>query len=251
MAKPLLAGNWKMHGTVESTIALAGRIAVGSSSLTSTPELLVFPSMVHIPSVIAELQGQSGIAVGAQNCSEHPQGAFTGEVSAQMLVDMGCTHVLVGHSERRVLFAETDEQVAEKFAAAQGAGLTPILCVGESLSERQQGLTLEVIRKQIAAVSALVGMKNICQAVIAYEPIWAIGTGETATPQQAQEVHADIRSQLGEHGITTQLLYGGSVNGDNAFALFAQPDIDGGLVGGASLEAQQFLEIAQHLIEQK
>ena len=251
MAKPLLAGNWKMHGTEESTRLLAGRISAGVTSSTSAPEIVVFPSLVHLPAVIDELREKTGIAVGAQNCSQHTQGAFTGEVSAQMLVDIGCSHVLVGHSERRVLYAETNEQVAEKFAVAQSAGLLPILCVGETLVERQQDQTVDVVRQQIAAVAKLVGIANICQAVVAYEPVWAIGTGETATPQQAQEVHADIRVQLGDQGISTPLLYGGSVNADNAYALFTQPDIDGGLVGGASLEAQQFLEIAQQITEQK
>lgn len=251
MAKPLLAGNWKMHGTEESTRLLAGRISAGVTSSASAPEIVVFPSLVHLPAVIDELKGKTGISVGAQNCSQHTQGAFTGEVSAQMLVDIGCSHVLVGHSERRVLYAETNEQVAEKFAVAQSTGLIPILCVGETLIERQQGQTVDVVRQQIAAVAKLVGIANICQAVVAYEPVWAIGTGETATPQQAQEVHADIRAQLGDQGISTPLLYGGSVNADNAYALFAQPDIDGGLVGGASLEAQQFLEIAQQITEQK
>ena len=251
MAKPLLAGNWKMHGTEESTRLLAGRISAGVTSSASAPEIVIFPSLVHLPAVIDELEGKSGIAVGAQNCSQHTQGAFTGEVSAQMLVDIGCSHVLVGHSERRVLYAETNEQVAEKFAVALNTGLIPILCVGETLIERQQGQTVDVVRQQIAEVAKLVGIANICQAVVAYEPVWAIGTGETATPQQAQEVHADIRAQLGDQGISTPLLYGGSVNADNAYALFAQPDIDGGLVGGASLEAQQFLEIAQQITEQK
>ena len=251
MAKPLLAGNWKMHGTEESTRLLAGRISAGVTSSASAPEIVIFPSLVHLPAVIDELKEKTGIAVGAQNCSQHTQGAFTGEVSAQMLVDIGCSHVLVGHSERRVLYAETNEQVAEKFAVAQSAGLIPILCVGETLIERQQGQTVDVVRQQIAAVAKLVGIANICQAVVAYEPVWAIGTGETATPQQAQEVHADIRAQLGDQGISTPLLYGGSVNADNAYALFAQPDIDGGLVGGASLEAQKFLEIAQQITEQK
>ena len=251
MAKPLLAGNWKMHGTLESTTVLAGRIADGARPLLPTPEILVFPSLVHIPAVITELQGTSGIAVGAQNCSQHTEGAYTGEVSAPMLLDLGCSHVLVGHSERRTLYAETDTQVAEKFAAAQNAGLTPILCVGETLSQRQQGLTLGVVKQQITAVIEQVGLANLCRAVLAYEPVWAIGTGETATPEQAQEVHGDIRAQLGEQGLSTPLLYGGSVNADNAAALFAQPDIDGGLVGGASLDAEQFLNIAQQMTEQK
>lgn len=251
MAKSLLAGNWKMHGTVQSATLLARQIADRASSLLPATEIVVFPPPVHIPAVIAELQSTSGIAVGAQNCSQHAEGAYTGEISARMLLDLGCSYVLVGHSERRTLFAETDTQVAEKFAAAQNAGLTPILCVGETLSQREKGLTLGVVKQQITAVIEQVGLENLCRAVLAYEPVWAIGTGETATPEQAQEVHGDIRAQLGEQGLSTPLLYGGSVNADNAAALFAQPDIDGGLVGGASLEAEQFLNIAQQMTEQK
>jgi triosephosphate isomerase len=251
MAKTLLAGNWKMHGTVESSATLANQIAAGLSSMSSAPEIVIFPSMVHITAVRAELNGHTGIAVGAQNCSEHLQGAYTGEVSAKMLANLGCSYVLVGHSERRSLYAETDELVAQKFSAAQDAGLTPILCVGETLAERQQQRTIEVVRQQIAAVSERVGLANICRAVLAYEPVWAIGTGETATPQQAQEVHADIRAQLGPAGGLTTILYGGSVNESNAAALFAESDINGGLVGGASLQAQQFLHITQQMIEHR
>lgn len=249
MAKALLAGNWKMHGTVESATLLAGGIADGADPLLAQPEIVVFPSLAHIPAVIAEL-GSTGIAVGAQNCSQHTEGAYTGEISAPMLLDLGCSHVLVGHSERRTQFAENNQLVAEKFAAVQSTGLMPILCVGETLQERQKGLTLKVVKEQITAVADLVGLANLCLGVIAYEPVWAIGTGETATPEQAQQVHEDIRAQLGEQGLSTPLLYGGSVNVANAAALFAQPDIDGGLVGGASLEAQQFLNIAQQMTEQ-
>jgi triosephosphate isomerase len=248
MAKPLLAGNWKMHGTAESAAQLAADIADGLT--LEAPETVVFPPLVHLPLVIAKLAERSGIAVGAQNVSEHAEGAYTGEVSAQMLANLGCRYALVGHSERRTLFGETDQLVAEKFATLQGAGLTPVLCVGETLDQRQQGLTLEVVKSQIDAVVASVGLDNVCRAVVAYEPVWAIGTGETATPEQAQEVHAYIRGQLAEQGRSTRLLYGGSVNADNAAALFAQPDIDGGLVGGASLQAQQFLNIAQQMVEQ-
>jgi len=248
MAKPLLAGNWKMHGTAQSAATLAGQIA---DCAAEAPDIILLPSFVFIPAVIAELAARSNISVGAQNLCQHAQGAYTGEVCAQMLADLGCSHVLVGHSERRALFAENNQLVAEKFAAAQSTGLTPILCVGETLTERQKGLRLQVVKEQITAVVDLVGLQNVCRAVIAYEPVWAIGTGETATPEQAQEVHAYIRAQLGEQGIPTPLLYGGSVKADNAAALFAQPDIDGGLVGGASLEAEQFLNIAQQMVEQK
>ena len=249
MAKSLLAGNWKMHGTAQSAAQLAADIADGLAS--KAPETIVFPPLVHLPLVIAELADRSPIAVGAQNVSQYPEGAYTGEVSAQMLADLGCQYGLVGHSERRTLLGETDQLVADKFAALQDAGLTPVLCVGETLDQRQQGLTLPVVKRQIDAVVTRVGLDNVCRAVVAYEPVWAIGTGETATPEQAQEVHAYIRGQLTEQGRSTRLLYGGSVNADNATALFAQPDIDGGLVGGASLQAQQFFKIAQQMVEQK
>jgi len=162
-----------------------------------------------------------------------------------MLKDIGCDYVLVGHSERRTVFAESNNEIAEKFNTAQAQGLTPVLCVGESLQQRQQGQTVNVVTEQIAAVINLVGIENLCRGVIAYEPVWAIGTGEVATPEQAQSVHAEIRSQLGLQGADTWLLYGGSVNASNAAELFAQPDINGGLVGGASLKAQEFLNIAQ------
>jgi len=248
MAKPLLAGNWKMHGTAQFAATLASQIANGAAEAV---DIVLLPPFVCIPAVIAELAANSNIAVGAQNLCQYKQGAYTGEVSGEMLAQLGCSHVLVGHSERRQLFAENNQLVAEKFSAAQDLGLTPILCVGETLQQRQDGLALQVIDQQITAVADLVGLQNIGTAVIAYEPVWAIGTGETATPEQAQEVHARIRAQLGVQGASTPLLYGGSVTADNAAALFAQPDIDGGLVGGASLEAEQFLNIAQQIIEQK
>jgi triosephosphate isomerase len=212
--------------------------------------MIVFPPAVHIAALASAL-ASSSIAVGAQNLSQHDKGAFTGEISAAMLSDLGCQYVLVGHSERRTVFGETSATVAEKFVAAQAQGLIPILCVGETLQQRQQGQTMAVVAEQISAVVEKAGLDRVCNGVIAYEPVWAIGTGETASPQQAQQVHQAIRAQLGEAGVNTSLLYGGSVNGDNARQLFAQPDIDGGLVGGASLEADSFLNIAQQLIEQQ
>jgi len=247
MAKPLLAGNWKMHGTATSAAKLAGQLAGYSGEKL---DIIIFPSFVSIPAVVDQLSVQSQIAIGAQNLSQFSEGAYTGEISGQMLADIGCSHVLVGHSERRTYNAENNELVAEKFAAAQKSGLTPILCVGESLQQRQDKLQLQVIKAQITAVIDRVGLKNVCAAIIAYEPVWAVGTGETATPEQAQHVHAFIRAELAEQGVDTQLLYGGSINSDNAAALFAQPDIDGGLVGGASLEAEHFMNIAQQIIEQ-
>jgi len=248
MAKPLLAGNWKMHGTAKSAAKLADQLA---AFIGEKPEMMVFPSFVSIPAVVAALSEHSAIAIGAQNLSHHSEGAYTGEISGQMLADIRCSHVLVGHSERRTYNAENNELVAEKFAAAQASGLIPILCIGETLQQRQESLQLQVIKAQITAVIERVGLQNVCDAIIAYEPVWAVGTGETATPEQAQQVHSFIRSELGEQGKDTQLLYGGSINADNAASLFSQPDIDGGLVGGASLEAEHFMKIAQQLIERK
>lgn len=243
MTKPLVAGNWKMHGNTETARNLAAQLAEQWDDHRSV-EMVVIPPFVHLGAVRAAL-ANSTIAVGAQNISQHENGAYTGETSSQMLVDQGCDYVLVGHSERRELFDESNATVAEKFKAAQNSGLTPILCVGETLQQRQQEQTLDVVSGQIAAVIDCVGLANVCRAVIAYEPVWAIGTGEVASPQQAQQVHSAIRTQLGDAGSDTRLLYGGSVKASSAAELFAQPDINGGLVGGASLEAQEFLNIVK------
>ena len=243
MAKPLIAGNWKMHGTASEAVALARQLVKNEHSCAGV-QLAIFPSTLYLGLVASELSG-SAIALGAQNVSEHRPGAFTGEVSADMLKETGCDYTLVGHSERRTLFGEVNGAVAVKFKAAQRSGLVPILCVGETLQQRQQGLTLDVIAKQINAVKDKVGIENLCRGVIAYEPVWAIGTGEVASPEEAQLVHRVIRELLGPGGIGTSLLYGGSVKASNAAELFAEPDIDGGLVGGASLEADEFLKIAQ------
>jgi len=248
MAKPLLAGNWKMHGTAKTAAKLAADLANSSGDY---PELIVFPPYVCIPAVVTELLAARNIAIGAQNISHHSEGAYTGEISGKMLSDIGCSHVLVGHSERRTYCSESNELVAEKFAAAKRSGLVPILCVGETLEQRQQGRELQVIKSQLDAVVDLVGLESVCDAIVAYEPVWAVGTGETATPEQAQQVHSFIRAELGSGGTDTQILYGGSINADNAAALFAQPDLDGGLVGGASLEAEHFINIAQQIVEQK
>ena len=248
MAKPLLAGNWKMHGTAQTAAKLAADLANSSGDY---PDLIVFPPYVCIPAVVTELLAAKNIAIGAQNISHHSEGAFTGEISGKMLADIGCSHVLVGHSERRTYCLESNQLVAEKFAAAKRSGLVPILCVGETLQQRQDGQELQIIKSQLDAVVDLVGLDSVCDAIIAYEPVWAVGTGETATPEQAQQVHGFIRENLGENGMDTQILYGGSINADNAAALFAQPDLGGGLVGGASLEAEHFLNIAQQIVEQK
>ena len=248
MAKPVLAGNWKMHGTAESAAKLARQIADFTGD---KPEILVFPPYISIPAVASVLSECPNMALGGQNLSHFSEGAYTGEISGKMLADAGCSHVLVGHSERRTYNAESNVLVAEKFAAAQSSGLIPILCVGETLQQRQEKKQLQVIKEQITAVSEKVGLQSLCAAIIAYEPVWAVGTGETATPEQAQQVHGFIRSELGEQGEHTPLLYGGSINAGNAAELFSQPDINGGLVGGASLEAEHFNNIAQQLIERK
>jgi len=243
MVKPLLAGNWKMHGNANRATELVEQLAAHEDTFSGV-DMIVFPPAVHLSAVVDALTS-SVIDVGGQNMSQHDDGALTGEISGAMLKDIGCDYVLVGHSERRTVFAESNNEIAEKFNTAQAQGLTPVLCVGESLQQRQQGQTVKVVTEQIAAVINLVGIENLCRGVIAYEPVWAIGTGEVATPEQAQSVHAEIRSQLGLQGADTWLLYGGSVNASNAAELFAQPDINGGLVGGASLKAQEFLNIAQ------
>ena len=235
-----------MHGSTASVTELVA----GLKQIAANPkaDAAVCPPFVFIPSVAQGLDG-SFINVGAQNLSEQPEGAFTGEVAASMLVDVACQYVIVGHSERRTLYGESDDIVAAKFIAAQAAGLTPILCVGESLEQREAGETLAFVEQQLAAVVDKAGVDALATAVVAYEPIWAIGTGKTATPEQAQAVHAHIRqfvagqSQAVADGL--QILYGGSVKADNAAELFANDDIDGALVGGASLKADDFAAIYQ------
>jgi triosephosphate isomerase len=247
MIKPLVAGNWKMYGNTETARHLAVQLVAQWSDRAvaeRSVEMVLFPPSVHLSLVKGAVAG-SGIAVGAQNLSQHGSGAYTGEISGDMLVDQGCDYVLVGHSERRNLFGESSATVAEKFKTAQSSGLIPILCVGETLRQRQQEQTVAVVTAQIKAVIDCVGLHNVCRAVVAYEPVWAIGTGETASPEQAQQVHRAIRNQLGEVGLRTRLLYGGSVKASNAAELFGQPDINGGLVGGASLEAIEFFNIVK------
>ena len=247
MRQPLVAGNWKMNGSLASIESLIQGIKAGLASVTSA-ELAVCPPYVYLPTVAGMLQGTS-IALGAQDVNDKEAGAHTGEVSAGMLTDVGCKYVIVGHSERRSIYGESDEFTARKFAAARAAGLKPILCVGELLEEREQGITERVVGRQLDAVIALEGIHALADAVIAYEPVWAIGTGKTATPQQAQDVHAFIRARLAELDKSVagkvQILYGGSVKGSNARELFSMPDIDGGLIGGASLDANDFLAIGQ------
>jgi triosephosphate isomerase (TIM) len=247
MRKPLIVGNWKMNGSRDGSRQLLEAVKVGVADLRGA-SVAVCPPYVFLPLAESILSG-SAVAWGAQNVSQRADGAFTGEISTGMLLGFGCTYVIVGHSERRTLYGEGDQLVAEKFVAARRAGLTPILCVGEQLSEREAGETEMVVARQLDAVLDLDGVTGLAQAVIAYEPVWAIGTGRTATPEQAQEVHAFIRDRIRQHDAEIAeallLLYGGSVKASNAAALFAMPDIDGGLIGGASLDANEFLAICR------
>ncbi len=246
MRKYLVAGNWKMNGRLAENEALLDGILAGQPH-SDAVQLLVCPPFPYLP-VVAERLAGSPVALGAQNVSEHAAGAFTGETAASMLKDVGCRYVIVGHSERRTLMGESSEIVAAKFAAALSEGLTPILCVGETLEEREADKTVAVIDEQLGAVLDHAGIAAFAGAVIAYEPVWAIGTGMTASPEQAQDVHRHIRGVLEARDPAIagalQILYGGSVKGDNAAGLFGKPDIDGGLIGGASLKAHDFLAIA-------
>jgi len=248
MRRILVAGNWKMHGSNAANEALLSALLAGRPSGKRPVDLLVCPPAVYLKAVADQLSG-SDISVGAQNVSEHASGAYTGETSAAMLKDLGCEFVIVGHSERRSLYAESSALVAQKFAAVQSVGLIPILCVGETREQREAEETQKVIDEQLDAVFDSVGISSFGRAVIAYEPVWAIGTGLTASPEEAQDVHSHIRARLdaldSEVARELRILYGGSVKGDNAAGLFAQTDIDGGLVGGASLKADDFLAIAE------
>jgi triosephosphate isomerase len=247
MRQPLVAGNWKLNGNKKGISELVAALRNGAKSVTKAA-VAVCPPYVYLEHVSREL-GNSGIALGAQNVCEQNDGAYTGEVAAPMLADIGCRYVIIGHSERRQIYGETDELVAKKFMSVKSAGLIPILCVGETLQEREQGVTEKVVARQLDAVLAAAGVQGLANSVIAYEPVWAIGTGKTATPEQAQAVHAFIRKKLvaldAKLGNAMQILYGGSVKGSNAAELFAQPDIDGGLIGGASLKAEEFLTICK------
>jgi triosephosphate isomerase len=245
MRQPLVAGNWKMHGSraenANLVAALLDLLPAGKHA-----EVLVCPPFPYLLETGRQLK-DSGVQLGAQSVCAEAQGAFTGEVSAAMLKDVGCRYVLVGHSERRQLYGESDALVARKFVAAQSQGLVPVLCVGETLDEREGNQTLQVVSRQLEAVLSVSGVRSLVKAVIAYEPVWAIGTGRTASGEQAQEVHAMIRARVAALdaiiGGSVRILYGGSVKASNAQELFAMPDIDGGLVGGASLKADEFARI--------
>lgn len=247
MRRPLVAGNWKMNGSRAESATLMRAIKQGIAAVTKA-EAAVCPPFILVP-LAAELLTGSPIAWGGQNLSVHKSGAYTGEVSGPMLKDYGCTYVIVGHSERRTLYGENDVLVAEKYGAAQAVGLIPILCVGETLQEREANQTEAVVVRQLDTVINKHGIDSFKNAVIAYEPVWAIGTGKTATPQQAQDMHRFIRDRLAaQHKAVSEnvrVLYGGSMKGGNARELLAQPDIDGGLIGGASLQAEEFLTICQ------
>ncbi len=246
MRQKIVAGNWKLHGSRQFATELVGQVAAGLP--LDGVEVVILPPLPYLGDLVEDFE-ETTLAFGAQDVSSNEKGAYTGEVSASMLVDVGATHGLVGHSERRQYHHESNELVARKFVAAIHAGLVPVLCVGETLEQREAGQTEQVIAAQLAPVLELAGVEAFAGAVVAYEPVWAIGTGRTASPEQAQAVHAFIRGVVAGRDAriadSLPLLYGGSVKPDNAAELFAQPDVDGGLVGGASLVAADFLAIAR------
>jgi triosephosphate isomerase len=246
--KTLIAGNWKMYKTTGEAVALVEEIKKGAAGAPS--DILVAPPCTSLVAAVAAAKG-SPVAVAAQNMHFEKEGAFTGEVSATMLKDIGVTHVILGHSERRQYFAETDEGVAKKTKVALDNGLAPIACVGETLTEREAGKTMDVVGRQVSAVLKALTADEAAKIVIAYEPVWAIGTGKVATPEQAQEVHAFIRKTIKDvHGAAVadglRILYGGSVKPDNVKGLMALPDVDGALVGGASLKGDSFLKLVHY-----
>ncbi|NOY67103.1 MAG: triose-phosphate isomerase [Gammaproteobacteria bacterium] len=247
MRTKLVAGNWKMNGSLASIRELIKGIQAGMGSVGSAG-VIVCPPAIYIAEVSKLVEG-SNISVGSQNIGDQDSGAYTGEISGAMLKEYGCEYAIVGHSERRSIYGETDEMVANRYAAARRNGLKPILCVGELLEEREQGITEEVVGRQIDAVISLEGVESLADAVIAYEPVWAIGTGKTASPEQAQDVHKFIRDKIAalnaDVAANLVIQYGGSVKGSNAQELFGMPDIDGGLIGGAALQADDFLAICQ------
>jgi triosephosphate isomerase len=245
MRRPIVAGNWKMHGSRAENARLVEELLAGCPARPKAASVIC-PPFVYLQEV-GRLLRDSAFSLGGQDLCADAQGAFTGEVSAAMLKDVGCEYVIVGHSERRLLYRESDQLIARKFGAAHAKGLVPILCVGEQLAEREAGRTHEVIARQLDVVLELCGAGVLEQGALAYEPVWAIGTGRNASPEQAQEVHAFIRTRIGARdariAAATRILYGGSVKAGNAAELFAMPDVDGGLIGGASLKADEFLAI--------
>ncbi len=247
MRRTLIAGNWKMNGSLESITELMNGIKAGLEEV-SNADLAVCPPAVYLMKVQGLIDG-AAIALGSQNICDQASGAFTGELAPSMLKEAGCQYAIIGHSERRSLYGESDELIARRFAMAVESSITPILCIGETLEERESGVTEDVVSRQLDAVIDTQGIDAIGHCVIAYEPVWAIGTGKTATPEQAQAVHAFIRAKLSSMSADVaekvQILYGGSMNAGNAADLLSQPDIDGGLIGGASLKAGDFLTIGK------
>lgn len=251
MRQRLVIGNWKMYGSQKANKALIEGLKPALSNVKSQvavcPPFAYLQQVSELLSISSTESATSSIELGSQDVNENPQGACTGEISADMLNEFNCRYVLVGHSERRTLFGDTDHRVAHKFDAVSKANMTPVLCIGETLEQRQQHETEAVILSQLEAILTVAGTEQFKNCVIAYEPIWAIGTGKTASPEQAQSVHAVIRNwlkeKLGAESAKMQILYGGSVKADNAAQLFAQQDIDGGLIGGASLDAEAFIAI--------
>ena len=247
MRRPFVAGNWKMNGSRDRTRELVCGVCEGARALPGV-EVGLCPPFVYVADARAAI-GDAPVRLGGQNCAGGEQGAFTGEVSAGMLADVGCGFVLVGHSERRTLYAEGDAEVARKAGLALAAGLSPVVCVGETLEEREAGRTEATVGRQLDAVVDRLERDGLARIVIAYEPVWAIGTGRTATPAQANAVHAFLRERVAarEPNVAAglRILYGGSVKAENAARIFAEPDVDGGLIGGASLDAGQFLDICR------
>lgn len=248
MRKYIVAGNWKMNTTVPEGVELAKSVVEKSKELPSNVELVVAPPFTHLASVAEALKG-SKVVLSAQNCADHAKGAYTGEISADMLASVGCTYTILGHSERRQYYGETDEKLVEKMKLAFAAGLKVILCVGENLTEREEGRHFDVVKEQIVNVLYQFTAEDMANVVVAYEPVWAIGTGKTATAEQAEEIHASIRTVVcekfgAEVAEDLTILYGGSCKPSNAVELFAQKDIDGGLIGGAALKADDFIAIA-------
>ncbi|MEE9342774.1 MAG: triose-phosphate isomerase [Gammaproteobacteria bacterium] len=247
MRQTMVAGNWKLNGSLESITGLVNGIIAGAGDAANTA-IVVCPPFVYLGHVADLIKG-STVSMGSQDIGDQESGAYTGEIAGSMIKEFSAEYAIVGHSERRSIYAEDDEFIARKFAAARRAGLKPILCVGELLEEREQGITEQVVARQLDAVISLEGVAALAEGVIAYEPVWAIGTGKTASPQQAQDVHAFIRQKIAGLDASVaekvQILYGGSVKGANAEELFSMPDIDGGLIGGASLQAEDFLAICK------
>ena len=245
MRQKIVAGNWKMNGSLVDNEALLKGVVDGTAGLKGVVCCSPYPYLFQLQKALSGTH----VAWGAQNLSQYDKGAYTGEVSASMLNDFGCSYVIIGHSERRAIFGETSMMVAEKFKAAKDAGLIPILCLGETLAERESGATFAVVGEQLDAVTGFVGVDALEDAVLAYEPVWAIGTGRTASPEQAQEVHRHLRERIAHLDADVagkvRILYGGSVKASNAAELFAMPDIDGGLIGGASLISGDFCEICR------